>query len=98
MMSEHLNTIIEELRGMREDMSNAMELLAIASPAGKPDLSNALNEIIQAAMPFVECYNPHTDSHLDGHEQIAIHVKVRHLRRLIVAISKITDSELETTN
>lgn len=97
-MDDKLQTIIEELRGMREDMSNAMELLAIASPAGKPDLSDSLEEIIQAAVPFIVCYNPHTDGNIDGQEQIAIRVKICHLRRLIAAISKITDNELEASN
>lgn len=94
-MSDQLDAIITELRGMREDMSNAMELLAIASPAGRPDLSDTMNELIQAAMPFVECYDPHTDSYLYGQGKISISVNVSQLRRLIAVISKVTDKDLK---
>ena len=93
-MSDQLDTIITELRSMREEMNNAMELLAIAS-TGKKDCSDDLNEIIQAALPFVSKYNQHLDDDMLPRERYIITVNVGEIRRLIAAISKVTDGDLK---
>lgn len=93
-MSAEYNSIYNELRAMREEMNNAMELLAIAS-TGKKDCSDELNDIIQAALPFVRGYNAHADFDRLDDERFLFAARFKDVRRLIAAISKVTDGDLK---
>lgn len=93
-MSDQLDTIITKLDTIHEEMNTAMELLAIASP-GKKDCSDELNEIIQAALPFVNAYDPHKFCAVSDYSRFSMEVSFGQVRRLIFAISKVTDGDLK---
>ncbi len=93
-MSDQFDKVIAEIQGARKDINDCLELLSIASTV-KKDCSDELNEIIQAALPFVNTYNPHLDNDMLPHERYIITVAVGDIRRLISAISKVTDGDLK---
>ncbi len=76
-MNQQLDTIITELRGMREDLS------AITF---SPDNTNNL---VDAAVPFASKYNQDAMGDLEGYTQVQITVTVGQLRSLIAAIAEV---------
>lgn len=90
-MSDQFDKIIEELKDTRKDINDCLELLAIASTVRK-DCSDELNEIIQAALPFVSQYS---HSAMLPQDAWVCEVKAKDIRRLIAAISKVTDGDLQ---
>lgn len=92
-MSDQFDKVIAEIQGARKDINDCLDLLAIASPVGKKDCSDDLNEIIQAALPFVNTYDPYICSAFANSEYCNVRVSYGSLRRLIAAISKVTDAQ-----
>lgn len=94
-MSDQFDKVIAEIQGARKDINDCLELLSIASPVGKKDCSDELNEIIQAALPFVNCYNPRRHNEYTDSAFFEVHISFGSIRRLIAAISKVTDGDLK---
>jgi hypothetical protein len=79
---DQLNTIITELRGMREDVSAALATTKQAIDA---------EELLDAALPFAQQYDLAAMGDLEGYVPVQITVSVGQLRRLIAGIASITE-------